>query len=223
MKGLLLVDKPSGISSFQLIPRLRKISGVKRIGHGGTLDPFATGLVIILIDREYTRLADSFLNHDKAYLTTFLLGQETDTYDLTGSITGQSDLIPSLVNIQEAIESFSGDLQQLPPMYSAKFHEGQRLYALARKGQMVERKYCSVHVKMALIKYDYPYLELSVECSKGTYIRSLAHDMGRYLGCLAHVCTLRRTRSGPFKIEEAVAFSSIEKPEDIETNLLKLK
>lgn len=204
IEGILLVNKPKGKSSFSLVYDLRKCLGVKKIGHAGTLDPFATGVMVMLIGRNYTRLSDQFLTSDKEYVAYLFLGAETDTYDNEGQVVATSPLIPTLAEIEEQLKSFQGEVEQIPPMFSAKKQNGKKLYELARKGQVVERKPCKVILKTELLHYAYPHLELKIECSKGTYIRSIAHDLGKLLGCGAHLIDLTRTRSGTYKIEDCV-------------------
>lgn len=210
--GILIVDKPKGISSFKIVSRLRKRLGVKKIGHAGTLDPIASGVMVMLIGREYTRLSDTFLWHDKAYQATLTLGVETSTYDTEGKVMGRSDLRPTLSEVVEAVTRFQGEIEQVPPMYSAKKVNGQKLYDLARKGITIERKPVKVRLSIELIEYHYPKLQLKVDCSKGTYIRSLAFDLGKALGCGAHLEELVRIKSGPFTIESAVPLEMIEQP-----------
>jgi tRNA pseudouridine55 synthase len=204
IEGILLVDKPKGPSSFRLVQILRKRLGVKKIGHAGTLDPFATGVMVMLIGRRYTRLSDQFLCNDKEYVAEVYLGVTTDTYDAEGTILTQSSLIPTLEQIEAALNTFQGEIEQIPPMFSAKKIQGKKLYELARKGIEVERKAVKVSLQIELIRYTYPFLELRVVCSKGTYIRSLAYDLGLKLGCGAHLTNLKRTRSGQFAIEQCI-------------------
>jgi tRNA pseudouridine55 synthase len=198
--GILLIDKPVGKSSFSLVASLRRLLQVKTIGHAGTLDPLATGVMVLLVGREYTRLSNQLLSHDKAYHATIRLGIATDSYDAEGQVTQQSDLIPTLAAVESALKTFQGEIEQIPPMFSAKKQQGQKLYVLARQGLTVERPAVKVQLAIRLIRYDYPFLEITVDCSKGTYIRSLAHDLGHVLGCGAHLSGLQRTRSGPFSI-----------------------
>lgn len=207
--GLLLVDKDKGRSSFSLVHLLRKRLGVKKIGHAGTLDPFATGVMVMLIGRSYTKLSDQFLLSDKEYVAEVHLGSTTDTYDSEGMITSSSSIIPTLDEIKKALAQFQGTIQQIPPMYSAKKVKGKKLYELARQGIEIERKAVTVQVDIHLIDYNYPILEMRVVCSKGTYIRSLAYDIGQTLGCGAHLKNLRRTRSGSFKIENCITEAQI--------------
>lgn len=204
IEGLLLVDKPKGKTSFSLIGILRKTLGVKKIGHAGTLDPFATGVMILLIGRNYTRLSDQFLLKNKEYLAELYLGATTDTYDCEGTKLTESSIIPTLDAIESTLAKFQGDIEQIPPMFSAKKVQGKKLYELARKGQVIERKAVLVNVSIELISYEYPYLKIKVKCSKGTYIRSLAYDIGLKLGCGAYLTNLKRTKSGIHSLEECL-------------------
>lgn len=199
-EGILPINKPIGKTSFSLVSSLRKLTNVKTIGHAGTLDPFASGVMILLIGKPYTKLSSSFLNQDKQYLATLHLGISTDTYDLDGQITAQSPLIPTKSQLEKALLEFQGTIQQIPPMFSAKKVQGKKLYDLARKGITVPRAPITITTKIELISYSYPYIQLKVDCSKGTYIRSLAHDIGTLLGSGAHLSQLNRTKSGSFQL-----------------------
>lgn len=210
IEGILIVDKPKGKTSFSLVYELRKSLGVKKIGHAGTLDPFATGVMVMLIGRRYTRLADRFLTCDKEYLAQVYLGKTTDTYDCDGQVTAECSIIPSLKEIEESLKEFQGEIDQIPPMFSAKKIQGEKLYKLARKGQVVERKPVKVFLHTELISYHYPILELRVSCSKGTYIRSIASDLGNKLGCGAHLSGLIRTRSGTYHLKDSMDGSLIQ-------------
>ncbi|HRD56121.1 MAG TPA: tRNA pseudouridine(55) synthase TruB [Parachlamydiaceae bacterium] len=221
--GILLVNKPAGKTSFQLVAALRKILEVKKIGHAGTLDPFATGVMVMLIGREYTKLSDSLLTANKEYLATVRLGASTDTYDLDGKITEESSLVPSLAEIEAAISCFQGELEQIPPMYSAKKIQGQKLCDLARKGKTVERKPCKVHLETAILEYNYPNLSLKVKCSKGTYIRSIAYDLGNKLGCFGHLSALERIGSGQFPLNECMDGAILFNTEDKESLKAKVQ
>lgn len=209
-EGILLVDKPPHKTAFYLVKLLRKITGVKKIGHAGTLDPFATGLMVMLIGKPYTTQSDRFLTSDKSYDATIHFGFSTDTYDCDGTQTATSDKTPTLTEIEEALAHFQGTILQTPPMYSAKKVGGKKLYDLARSGVTIEREPVPVTLKTTLIDYTYPELKLSITCSKGTYIRSIAHDLGEKLGCPAHLKTLVRTRSGPFSLNQAITIESLE-------------
>jgi len=203
MEGILLIDKPKGMNAFKLVSILRKKTNVKKVGHAGTLDPLATGLMVMLVGKKFTRLSDTFLTKEKAYQATIQLGSATNTYDQEGEVTQQSDVVPTLQEVEHVIASFQGDQLQVPPMFSAKKMGGKKLYDLARAGIEIERPAQKVHVEIALVDYSYPYLKIDVKCSKGTYIRSLAHDMGMQLKSYGHLSDLRRTLSGTFSIEQA--------------------
>lgn len=203
-EGVLLVDKPRGKTSFSLVSALRRLTRIEKIGHAGTLDPFATGLMVMLVGKNFTRQSDSFLTQEKEYDCVARLGITTDSYDCDGQTTATSDLIPTLAQIETALTSFQGAVEQTPPMFSAKKIDGQKLYNLARKGIEVERKSVLVTLKTTLLSYDYPYLFLNVVCSKGTYVRSIAHDLGIMLGCGAHLSELRRIRSGNFHVKDSI-------------------
>lgn len=207
--GILLVDKAPGSTSFHLVSLLRRLTRIEKIGHAGTLDPFATGVMVMLIGKEYTRRSNEFLTCDKEYRATLQLGIATDTYDLEGAITARSDKIPTLPEIEAAIASFQGEILQIPPMFSAKKIAGQKLCDLARKGISVERAPVKVRVDITLISYNYPYLDIQVSCTKGTYIRSLAHDLGALLGCHAHLFELARIRSGQFHLGSCTPQSNL--------------
>ncbi|HSX38605.1 MAG TPA: tRNA pseudouridine(55) synthase TruB [Chlamydiales bacterium] len=215
MKGILLVNKAPSSTSFHIVSLLRRLTKEKTIGHAGTLDPFATGVMVMLIGREFTRRSNEFLLADKQYQTTLHLGIETDSYDVDGKITSRSQIIPTLVDVESVITSFQGEIFQTPPMFSAKKINGKKLYELARKAIEVERKPVKVHLKIELLSYAYPYLELLVDCSKGTYIRSLAHDIGNILQCGAHLSKLVRLRSGSFTLDECVNQELLKHPEFI--------
>lgn len=202
--GILLVNKPKGKTSFSLVARARKLFGVKKIGHTGTLDPFATGVMVLLVGREYTRLSFPLLSKDKDYLARVFLGKATDTYDSEGVETATSDYVPSREEVEKGLLQFQGDVEQVPPMFSAKKQNGKKLYELARKGIVVERKAVTVHIKAELLDYQFPYLDLKVTCSSGTYIRSIAHDLGIALGTCAHLEGLIRTRTGSFALNACI-------------------
>lgn len=223
IEGILLVDKPPGSTSFKLVHVLRKRLGVKKIGHAGTLDPFATGVMVMLIGRRYTRLSNQFLSSDKEYLAEVYLGKTTDTYDSDGVVTSQSSKMPTLEEIQDALSFFQGEIEQVPPMYSAKKIQGKKLYELARKGIEVERSAVKIKLETHLIRYHFPYLELRIVCSKGTYIRSIAHDLGCKLGCGAHLTNLKRTRSGIFQLKDCIGEEELFSPSiNLQEKILKI-
>lgn len=203
-EGICLVDKPKGKTSFSLVSALRRITGISKIGHAGTLDPFATGLMVMLIGSAHTKLSNHFMGQDKEYTCHMRLGISTDTYDCEGKMVNISDKVPTLEELEAALQKFQGTILQTPPMFSAKKVQGQKLYHLARRGIEIERKPAVVTVKTTLLSYNYPFVELSVVCSKGTYVRSIAHDIGQLLGCGAHLSDLRRLRSGKYDLSQAI-------------------
>jgi len=192
--GFILIDKERDWTSFDVVAKLRTITKIKKIGHAGTLDPFATGLLVVAIGKA-TKLLDLLIGQNKTYQATMILGQESDTYDITGKISTSSNTkIFSQEEIKTVLTKFIGRQEQIPPMFSAKKLNGKKLYELARQGIEVERKAKSINIySLVLEKYDFPRVTFSVNCSTGTYIRSLAHDLGRSLGCGALLEDLRRT------------------------------
>jgi tRNA pseudouridine55 synthase len=202
LEGILPICKPRSKTSFSLVSIMRRLTHIRTIGHAGTLDPFADGVMVVLIGKRFTQLSNRFLNQDKQYRATVHLGIATDSYDIEGQIISQSPLIPTLSEIEETLIKFQGTILQTPPMFSAKKIEGKKLYELARKGITVERQAVPVTLRIELIDYSYPRLELNVHCSKGTYIRSLAYDIGIELTCGAHLCALTRTRSGKLTLDD---------------------
>jgi len=215
--GILLVNKPKNKTSFSLVGALRRLLKVQKIGHAGTLDPFATGVMVMLIGKQYTRLSDSFLGADKEYIATLRFGIETDSYDCDGQELASSDHIPTDEDVKKVLEQFQGNVFQIPPMFSAKKKNGKKLYELARKGISIEREPVLVTLKTHFISYTYPHLVLRVECSKGTYIRSIAYDIGKLLGCGAHLSDLERIRSGSFHIDACIDGKMLNDPNcDIE-------
>lgn len=210
-EGILLVDKPTAKSSFYLVKLLRRLTHIQKIGHCGTLDPFATGVMVMLVGKSYTKQSQALMSMDKTYEATLELGKATDTYDLDGSVIQTSSHKPSLEDIQESLKYFQGTIEQIPPMYSAKKIGGQKLYHLARKGQTIERKPAIVSLTTELIAYHYPFLSLRVHCSKGTYIRSIAHDLGVKLNCFGHLSALKRTKSGPYSLDQCVTVDQLNK------------
>jgi tRNA pseudouridine55 synthase len=222
-EGCLLVNKPEGRTSFSLIRSLRKLTGIKKIGHAGTLDPFATGVMVLLIGREYTRLSDKLLLEDKEYIANVALGVSTDTYDCDGKIVARSKKIPTLEEVTEILAKFQGEIEQIPPMYSAKKVQGKKLYELARQGKTIERTPAMIKLTTEMLGYQYPNLHIRVISSKGTYIRSIAHEMGQLLGCGAHLSKLKRNRSGNFHLEKCIDGNLLDQPSfDITPYLIKL-
>lgn len=208
--GALLVDKPPGPTSHDVVDRVRRRFGIRKVGHAGTLDPNATGLLVLLLGRG-TKLSEKLMAADKVYEGTLKLGETTDTYDADGVITATAPVPPlTLEDLNVAAAAFEGDLMQAPPMVSAAKVGGVPLYKLARKGVEVERKPRLVHVySFRFAAYQEPLGTFRVSCTKGTYVRSLVHDLGRKLGCGAHLATLRRIASGPLKVEDALPLEAV--------------
>lgn len=208
--GALLVDKPQGPTSHDVVEYVRRHFGIKKVGHCGTLDPNATGLLILVLGRA-TRLSEKFMATDKVYAGTIKFGEATDSYDSDGDLV--SALPVPLLTVDELNEltaSFVGDHLQTPPMVSAIKKDGVPLYKLARKGIEVERKPRLVHVYyFKFSSYQEPIGEFKVACTKGTYVRSLAHDLGQKIGCGAHLATLRRLASGSFDVADAMSLDQI--------------
>lgn len=212
--GFLNINKPKGMTSFDVISKLRKILNIKQIGHAGTLDPFATGVLPIAIGKA-TKILE-FLPSDKKYIATVQFGKNTTTYDLEGEITDIFDKKVSKAEILEALKNFEGEILQIPPIYSAIKKEGKKLYEYAREGKTIEitpRK-ITIH-KINLIDFDENSQQgkILVECSGGTYIRSIAYDLGKSLNCGAHLIELERTMSGKFLIENSIKLEDIKDKE----------
>ncbi len=212
MTGFILLNKPEGITSFQAAARLRRIYGEKRIGHTGTLDPMATGVLPLLLGRS-TRLCSFVIDADKRYTARLKLGTITDTLDITGEVLAEREVNVSEADFLKAANSFVGEIDQVPPMYSAIKSDGRRLYELAREGIEIERKPRRVTIKSLDVLRVLPNneYEIDVLCSKGTYIRSLCDDIGRALGCGAVLTSLCRTETAGFKLAECLTFEEIEK------------
>jgi len=209
--GLILIDKPSGPTSFDVVARVRRTLGVKRVGHTGTLDPLASGLMGILVGRA-TRLSPYLTAADKSYEATIKLGQTSNTYDSQGEITNVADEALcagiNLSMIRGVLPDFRGEIEQVPPMFSAIKIKGERAYAKARRGEIVEMPARTVRVdSLECLRFDEGQLTVSVSCSKGTYIRSLAHDLGQRLGVGGVMTALRRTRVGQWSIADATALA----------------
>ncbi len=214
MNGILLVDKPAGWTSNDVVIKLKGILRERRIGHSGTLDPMATGLLVVFVGRA-TR-AVQFAEHDaKRYLASLRLGLTTDTQDITGNILEKKDVSITETELEKALACFRGELQQIPPMYSAIRIGGRRLYDIARKGGEVERvpRPVTIHA-LTLHGRDGEDWLLDVQCSKGTYIRTLCHDIGESLGCGACMSALRRTEAGGFSVRDALTLDTIQRLRD---------
>ena len=210
--GFLVVDKPSGWTSHDVVDAARRWLGTRRVGHLGTLDPLATGVLPLAV-RQATKLVSYVQSSEKRYAGSFRLGVETDTLDAEGRVLRQYEgPLPDEAAVREALAAFVGEIDQVPPMYSAVKKDGVPLHKLAREGVEVEREPKRVRVeRFALLKYDPPMAQIEVDCSGGTYVRVLAADVGARLGCGAHLADLRRTRSGPFDLEQALPPERLEK------------
>ncbi|MBI4202309.1 MAG: tRNA pseudouridine(55) synthase TruB [Chloroflexi bacterium] len=208
--GVLNLDKPLGMTSMEVVRQVKRLTGQRHTGHGGTLDPGATGVLPIFLGQA-TRLMEYLLEGEKEYVGTVRLGVATDTFDAEGQVTSQRDSSGvTREMVEEALEEFRGVILQTPPMYSALKRQGKRLYDLARQGVEVEREPRKVEVsRMELMEWRPPDMVLSIQCSRGAYIRSLAHDLGGILGCGGHLAALRRTRSGVFRIDAAVPLEGL--------------
>jgi tRNA pseudouridine55 synthase len=214
MDGILIVDKPLGPTSFDVVARVRRAAGQKRVGHAGTLDPNASGVLVVCLGNA-TRIVEYLMNGRKGYRATAVFGIETDSEDATGQVVQTRDASHvTREMVERVLPKFTGRIMQIPPMVSAVHHNGERLYDLARKGQVVEREPRPVEIdRIDLIDFQpgaNPVLTLDVECSKGTYIRTLCADIGRELGCGGHMSALVRTHVGEFRMEDAVSLEVIE-------------
>jgi tRNA pseudouridine55 synthase len=202
MDGAVLVDKPHGLSSNAALQAVKRLLKAKKAGHAGTLDPLATGLLVVLLG-EATKFAGPLLDDDKEYIAKLKLGERTSTGDAEGEILQRKDIGKVDLSV---LQRFEGEISQTPPMHSALKRDGVPLYRLARKGETVERAARRVTIReLELLRFEPPHLELRVRCSKGTYIRVLAEDIGEALGTAAHLAALRRTASGRFRIEDAAS------------------
>ncbi|MCX5893031.1 MAG: tRNA pseudouridine(55) synthase TruB [Deltaproteobacteria bacterium] len=211
ISGILLIDKPEGISSFDVVRRVRRVFKERKIGHLGTLDPFATGLLPLCLG-EATKLVPYLMPGAKTYRATLKLGEATDTQDLTGQVVSRSEAWPSPEQVYPAAAGFVGEIQQVPPMHSALHYQGQRLYKLARRGEQVELAPRTVTIYgLEVEEVELPRVTIKVKCSAGTYIRTLAADLGAALGCGAHLTALRRLEVGQFRVTDAVTLEALEK------------
>ena len=209
MNGIVIVDKPQGWTSQDVTARLRRVYATRRIGHGGTLDPMATGVLPVFVGRA-TRGVEFFEHAEKTYETVLLLGRTTDTQDVTGTVLAEKPVRLSPADIERVLPRFRGDILQVPPMYSALKVNGKKLYELARKGQEVERQPRPITVfELTNLGFDGTRLSLRVRCSKGTYIRTLCQDIGEALGCGGCMEALRRVRAGEYGIEDAVPLEQL--------------
>ena len=219
--GFLNIYKPKGMTSFDVVARLRRVTKIKQIGHTGTLDPLAVGVLPICIGKS-TRLIE-YLDDDKEYLATVQFGKDTDTYDLDGTVTKTYDKKINQDDLISILDDFRGEIEQLPPIYSAIKVNGKKLYEYARNGEEVEIKPRKVFIsKLELESFDYEKQEakILVDCSKGTYIRSIAYDIGQKLGCGGYLTALERTKAGLFNKEYSIPLENFSEISDVMTNLV---
>ncbi|HIJ65012.1 MAG TPA: tRNA pseudouridine(55) synthase TruB [Candidatus Hydrogenedentes bacterium] len=224
MKGLLLVDKPKGPTSHDVVEHIRRAARIRKVGHTGTLDPAATGLLILCLGVA-TRLTELLTRLDKVYEGAMLLGRVTDSHDLDGK-TIEENPVPEFraTDIERVLEAFTGDILQVPPMISAVRIGGQRLYKRARRGETIERPPRRVTVReFTMLELDLPYVHFRMGCTSGTYVRSLCHDVGQRLGCGAALANLRRTRVGKHAVRDAKPLDTFATPEDVNRSLLPVE
>jgi tRNA pseudouridine55 synthase len=208
--GILPVNKPPGRTSFDIVRWVRRATGEKRVGHAGTLDPMATGVLLILLSQA-TRITEYLMDLPKTYRATIRLGVETTTYDAEGEVVASADVDVSEGQLRDALSRFVGEIEQVPPAHSAVKVDGERAYARARRGQAVALRPRPTRIdRIDLLRFEPPVAEIEVECGKGTYIRSLAHDLGAALGCGAHLAALERTRVGPFHLSDCPDEATLE-------------
>ncbi len=212
-EGFLIIDKPSDWTSHDIVAKLRGILKEKKIGHLGTLDPLATGVLVVAVGRDATKQIQNFMKLDKEYEVELELGKVSDTYDSEGVVTVTGFDLKSLdkKSVQSALNSFWGKSMQMPPAFSAKKINGKKAYELARAGKTVELKPVEVEMHGSEINFDSPFVRFTVTVSSGTYVRSLVHDLGQKLGCGAIMTALRRTRVGDFKLENATTLEAVQK------------
>jgi len=210
LDGAILVDKPAGPTSHDVVDNVRKQFAIKKAGHAGTLDPAATGLLLVLLGRG-TKLSERLMSDDKVYSGIMKFGETTNSYDADGELVASLPVPPmTLEELNSTADAFVGDLMQTPPMVSAVKKDGVPLYKLARKGIEVERKPRLIHIySFRFTNYEEPFGSFRVACTKGTYVRSLAHDLGQKLGCGAHLATLRRVVSGKFDVQDAIQYEDL--------------
>lgn len=214
--GIINVYKEKGYTSHDVVARLRKILGQKKIGHTGTLDPDAEGVLPVCLGKA-TKVCDLLADKDKTYQAILLLGQSTDTQDVSGEVLKSAEVTSSIKEVYEAVQAFQGEYAQVPPMYSALKVNGKKLYELAREGKTVERKARQVHIhEIKIHEIVLPRVSMTVSCSKGTYIRTLCHDIGEKLGCGGCMEQLLRTQVGPFYIEDSLKLEEIEILQDLD-------
>ncbi|MBR0366439.1 MAG: tRNA pseudouridine(55) synthase TruB [Clostridia bacterium] len=220
MNGIVVIDKPAGVTSHDVVGMVRKRFATRRVGHTGTLDPLATGVLVMCVGNA-TKAADMIANADKRYRAGLELGICTDTLDTEGTVTEQRAVNVTEADVRECILSFIGEQDQIPPMYSAIKQNGKKLYELAREGKEIEREKRRINIySIDIIDISLPYVTIDVHCSKGTYIRSLCDDIGRRLGCGAVMTALRRTGSAGFTTDDAYTIAELDELSDISSALM---
>ena len=225
ISGILIIDKPQGVTSHDMVGLCRKLFGTRKVGHAGTLDPMATGVLVMLIGRA-AKASDFLLEKVKTYEATLRFGIATDTQDITGEVIASTDVVPTPEELEAVLPSFRGEILQVPPMYSALKRNGQKLYDLARQGIEIDREARPVTIYglncTDFRKDGFTEADLTVTCSKGTYIRTLCHDIGERLGCLGTMAALRRTKAGMFTLESAVTPNALREMSEAERDALLL-
>lgn len=211
--GFLIIDKATGWTSHDVVAKSRNILGIRKIGHLGTLDPLATGVLVLAVGREATKKVSEYMKADKEYLVEIELGKSSDTYDSEGEVTVSPTDYPAITfqQVEAELDAFWGASMQMPPAFSALKINGQRAYKLARAGKEVKLAPREVQMQGKDIEFEFPFIRFTVEVSSGTYIRSLAHDIGQVLGSGAIMTALRRTRVGQFKLEDAITLEELAK------------
>jgi len=210
LQGIVVINKPAGITSHDVVSRVRRVFKMKRVGHAGTLDPMATGVLIVLLGPS-TRLFDKFVAFDKTYRATLKLGLKTTTADIMGQTLAERPYEGlAQADVERVFKQFTGEIEQKPPMVSAVKHQGERLYKIARQGIEVERTARKVRIdELKILQFRLPEVEFLMSCSKGTYVRQLAEDVGEVLGCGACISQIERTKVGPFEIKDAVSLDHL--------------
>lgn len=222
--GIILIDKPEGVTSFEVVRRARRALGIRKIGHLGTLDPMATGLLPLCL-LEATKLVPYLMPESKVYRARVRLGVATDTQDATGAVVATSEALPSPEQVYQAAAALVGEVTQVPPMYSARHFQGERAYRLARRGETVDLPARTVTIyELAVDGVALPEFTMTVRCSQGTYVRTLAKDLGDALGCGAHLAALRRLAVGALRVEEALSLAAVSElsREELESRIIPL-
>lgn len=221
--GVFVIDKPKGWTSFDVVNFIKKRFKLRRIGHAGTLDPLATGVLVILIGKA-TKLSERFINQDKEYIAELTVGKKTDTADAEGKVFFESEILDfSSQKLKKIFEGLKGERLQIPPMFSSVKYKGKRLYELARKGIEVNRRPRQIHIKeIDLLKVNLPKIKFFVRCSKGTYVRTLCENIGEMLGCGAYMSELRRIRSGDFSIDDAITINELKETTEFDLKSFRI-